>query len=474
MHIFLPNDAFGVARICRSRVLAGTLLAAALVLSGGCAALTNPVGDGVRVRHLPPELLAPSKQGEQTIPLNTLRQPPAASYRLAPGDVLGVYIETILGDRNQPLPLHISAHVQIKDQRRLPPASGYPVTVQEDGTIGLPSVQPLAVVGLSLPEAREAIRALYLNKKLIQPENDRIFVTLLQPRQYQVLVMRQETGAFTVGPYGPIASSKRGTGNVVDLPAYENDVLHALAQTGGLPGLDAYNEIVIQRDSFHDEHDREDVLRQLEKVPAGCDPVKTTGLGGETVRIPLRLPAGEKVPFRPEDIVLRTGDVVFLEARDNRWYYTGGLLPPGKYELPRDLDLDVIEAVAEVRGPLLNGAFGGSNLSGDLVKPGIGNPSPTLLVVLHRTPAGGQLPIRVDLRRALRDPHERILVQPGDVLILQEKPSEAFARYFSQTFLNFDIFWQVFRSKTASGVLDVAAPDRLPGRVGTLNVIPPN
>ena len=84
------------------------------------------------------------------------------------------------------------------------------------------------------------------------------------------------------------------------------------------------------------------------------------------------------------------------------------------------------------------------------------------------------MPIRVDLRRALRDPHERILVQPGDVLILQEKPSEAFARYFSQTFLNFDIFWQVFRSKTASGVLDVAAPDRLPGRVGTLNVIPPN
>src|ERR1700732_3421026 len=114
MHKFLRNDALGVARICRSRVLVRWLLAVALLASGGCAAMTNPVGDGVRVRHLPPELLAPSKQGEQTLPLNTLRQPPVSTYRLAPGDVLGVYVETILGDRNQPFPLHVSAPVQIK------------------------------------------------------------------------------------------------------------------------------------------------------------------------------------------------------------------------------------------------------------------------------------------------------------------------------------------------------------------------
>jgi hypothetical protein len=41
------------------------------------------------------------------------------------------------------------------------------------------------------------------------------------------------------------------------------------------------------------------------------------------------------------------------------------------------------------------------------------------------------VPIRVDLRKALRDPRERILVQPGDMLILQEKPCEAVARYLT-------------------------------------------
>ena len=34
---------------------------------------------------------------------------------------------------------------------------------------------------------------------------------------------------------------------MVNLPAYENDVLTVLAYTGGLPGFDAANEIIIQR-----------------------------------------------------------------------------------------------------------------------------------------------------------------------------------------------------------------------------------
>ena len=243
---------------------------------------------------------------------------------------------------------------------------------------------------------------------------------------------------------------------------------YRLAVTGGLTGVDAYNDVIIERNGFHDAQGRDAMLNQLEKTPAGAHPFRTLGLGGDVVRIPLRTPHGARPPIRPEDVILQTGDVVFLEASDDRWYYTGGLLPPAKYELPRDRDLDVLSAVAEVRGPLFNGDFGVNNLSGDLVRPGLGNPSATLLVVLRRTPGGGQIPIRVDLRRAMRDPKERLLVRCGDVLILQEKPSEAFARYFTQTFLNFDIFWEVFRSSTATGVLDIAAPDRLPNRVGVL------
>ena len=70
----------------------------ALLNLSGCAAITNPVADGVPVRLIPPELLAAPKKNDVTIPLTFLGQQPQVVYRLAPGDVLGVYIPGVLGD----------------------------------------------------------------------------------------------------------------------------------------------------------------------------------------------------------------------------------------------------------------------------------------------------------------------------------------------------------------------------------------
>jgi protein involved in polysaccharide export with SLBB domain len=447
--------------------LAMVLLCCALT---GCTAMTNPVADGIPVRLLPDELIGPCKTSWQTIPLNALRQPPTDAYRLATGDVLGVFIDGYVGASTQPLPVQAASPVLVRDQNRLAPAAGYPITVQEDGQIALPSVPKLKVDGMTVGEARDAIRDLYIKKELLKPDNERILVSLLYPRQSQVLVFRQEATAFQAAQDGPIPISKRNTGHIVDLPAYENDVLHALARTGGLPDLDAYNEIIIYRDYLRNKNVKVE-LNQLEKGKPGAK--QQDVWVGETVRIPLRLPPAAPLPFSKNDVVLHTGDVVFLEARDEQVFFTGGLLPPGKHMLPRDHDLDVLEAVAMVRGPLYNGAWGGSNLSGQLIQPGLGSPSPSLVVVLRRVPGRGQVPIAVDLRSALQHPQERIPIRPGDVLLLQEKPGEAFARYFTQTFLNFEMMLNVFNSSRGFGVLDVAGPDRLSTQPGTFtNVLP--
>jgi hypothetical protein len=323
------------------------------------------------------------------------------------------------------------------------------------------------VAGLTLPQAAEAIRLHYADKQLIKPETDRVLVTLLQPRQHQVLVFRQESPAFTVGTPGVVSSGKRGTGHVVDLAAYENDLAHALAVTGGLPGLDAYNEVIIFRGAFGDPSGRALLHQQLEGEHDGKAALARGAR--KIIRVPLRLPPGTPPPFCPEDVVLQTGDVVFLEARDSDLFFTGGLLPSAVHILPRDVDVDVLEAVVRVGGPLFNGAFGGSNLSGALIQPGIGNPSPSHLVVVRKTPGGGQLAIEVDLRQAMRDSRERIRVVPGDLLVLQEKPGEALGRYFTQTFFNFNIVWEAVHSRFASGFVDVSAPDRLLDRLGTVN-----
>jgi hypothetical protein len=446
-------------------------LLALLLASAGCTAVTNPVADGIPVRLVPQELLAPPKAGSQTIPLCALGQPQPDTYRLDAGDVLGVYIDGFVGDRNMPLPVHVAPLVQVPDQQRLAPGSGYPIPVQEDGTIILPSVPRLPVRGLTVGEARDAIRNLYLKKELIRPDNERILVTLLHPRHTEVLVFRQEAQAFQAVPDGPVPISKRNIGRVVDLPAYQNDVLHALVRSGGLPELDAYNEVIIYRDGCRDPQCRLDVLKQFEMARPGGDLGALVAGSGPIVRIPLRAPHGAPVACSPADVVLRTGDIVFLEARDEEVFFTGGLLPPGKHMLPRDQDLDVIQAIAQTHGSLYNGAFAVSNLSGLLINPGIGNPSPSLLVVLRRAPNRAQVPIVVDLREAMRHPQERLLIRPGDVLVLQEKPAEALVRYFTQTLFNFDVFWTPFRSRNATGVFDIAAPDRLPSRVGTVTNI---
>jgi hypothetical protein len=329
----------------------------------------------------------------------------------------------------------------------------------------------LKVEGMTLHQVNEAIRKLYVGKELLKEDTAVISVSLIQPRTYSVLVLRQEAAGFGTGPDGLIATSKRGVGLEVDLPAYENDVLHALTRTGGLPGLDAYNEVVIYRDCFQTPEQRGEMLRWLSGVRADCNPLRTMGVGGRITRIPLRATPGQPINFRPEDILLMTGDVVFLEARDADLFFTGGLLPPGAHVLPRDRDLDVLEAVSLVRGPLLNGAFGVSNLSGALIQPGIGNPSPALLVVLRKTPGGGQVPIVVDLDRAMKHAEERIFVRAGDVLLLQERPDQAMTRYFTQTFFNFNFIWTAIRSRNATGVIDVSTPDRLQPRLGQVQIL---
>src|SRR5262249_35985874 len=64
--------------------------------------------------------------------------------------------------------------------------------------------------------------------------------------------------------------------------------------------------------------------------------------GAHVTRIPLRLRKGQPPPFRPEDVILQNGDVVYIPSRDADVFYTGGLLFTGQYALPRDYDLGVV------------------------------------------------------------------------------------------------------------------------------------
>lgn len=448
---------------CPGLRLAGAMLPGLLCIwCTGCAALTNPVANGVPVRRLPPELLSgPSREAMITTPLTLLKQPTPDIYRLAAGDVLGMYIEGVLPATSpNPNAAPSNPPVYFPSQidplsRGLPPALGFPIPIRDDGTIDLPLVDAIQVQGMSITEAADAVRRAYMESGILQAGRERVIVTVMQPRRTRVLVFRQETGGFSSGGRGDIAVSnqKRGTGHVVDLRAYENDVLNALTESGGLPGLDAYSNVIV----FKGAQRNPIVMEALETLPAGRDPLYVADLCPKVVIFPTRIMPGQPLPFRPQDVILEEGDIVFLEARAVDLFYTGGLLPAAEFVLPRDYDLDVVEAIAQVRGTLVHGAFGGNALAGNLIQPGLGNPNPSRLTVLRRIPEGGHLPIQVDLNLALRDSRERINIQAGDVLILQETPGEAVARYITQTF-TFSLVSRVISRGDTTGTASLFVP----------------
>ncbi|MEO2020056.1 MAG: polysaccharide biosynthesis/export family protein [Fuerstiella sp.] len=196
---------------------------------------------------MPCEFTAPDRSIRRTIDLSVLRQNPPREHLVDGGDILGIYIEGVLGNADTPPPVYVPADPNTD------PSVGYPIRVDMDGTISLPMLDPMPVRGLTTTQVRQIIRNAYTHsdQAVLQPGQDHIHVTLQKPRTHRIIVIREESGNQQ-GNRGPanvvnFEIDKRGTGRVVHLPAHQNDVLHALTLTGGLPGLDADNVIYIIR-----------------------------------------------------------------------------------------------------------------------------------------------------------------------------------------------------------------------------------
>lgn len=578
------------------------LFTAVMLLNCGCAAM-RPL-DGIPASRLPDEYRMPLRSGKQLIDLSLLRQTPPPEHRVDSGDVLGIYIEGVLGGPNQSPPVNIPQNPNSEA------SLGFPVHVRSDGTISLPLTKPIFVRGLTMVEVERKIRAAYTAGKrpVLKAGHDRILVTLQRPRHYRVLVVREEAGnpSDVSGRDGRIAvissNGKRGMGRTVSLPAYKNDVLHALTETGGLPGLDAQNVIYIIRrrrpsgatptgvavppmppapenrpaengnqnraaekggtksaaetetplpilklsystfspaprqpaagDDFEQfggysavpsqsadlsyrrparsrpvtgstpsypsrpvrptrpvrnhappantglspgrrfpgvqRQPRVPVVPTAQQTAAGpsLSPRSTAGRttlsagrttagtsavssssvvsqrlesarleGAEIIRIPLRVFPGEPLPFTPQDVILQDGDVVLIESRETDVFFTGGLLGGGRFQLPRDYDIDVLEALAMVQSSqnrnLPTRSVGGIAATNQDVTVGASE-----LIVLRPLPDGDQLAIRVNLYKAMRDPSERIYVRPGDRLVLQYTHLEVWAAIFERHILD--------------------------------------
>ena len=254
-------------------------LAVSSTLTPGCAAL-HPIR-GVPVKTLAIDEMGESRSAKSTIDLSLLTQSKPDQYRVGAEDVLSIYVPGVLGtliDRDDEVGETPPITVPVNSDA--PPTVGFPLTVRGDGTLSLPQVDPINVEGMTLREVEKAIiKAYTVDAKILSSKRPRVIVTLQRPRTYEVLVVRQEkrdevTGAGAGNGQVNVGSTRKGTARVVSLPAYQNDVLHALAaeEVDGLPGLDAENTIYVIRRRGTPKTLPAGMMGSVSALPCGCPP----------------------------------------------------------------------------------------------------------------------------------------------------------------------------------------------------------
>ncbi|MDO4588112.1 MAG: polysaccharide biosynthesis/export family protein [Planctomycetia bacterium] len=375
------------------------------VLTVGCSSI--PDRQTISAKHFPSMQNSKPRSSLEKVNYTKLRKDSEPAYILDSGDVLGIYITGITGNPEVPPPIH-----NVTDLSKNKPAQGYPYQVREDGTVSLPmATEPILVAGMTLIDAENAIKAHYMSDNSILLPGASITVSLIRPRTYNVIVIREDIVSAdlrnqvrTSSGIGEsyMGSIERGAAYSLELPADKNDVLEALSQTGGMPGLNAKNEVIILRNQFL----KTDFI-DLNNLNPNMD-IK---------RIPLRVGPHDPLPvIHSEDVTLWSGDVVYIPSRDAEIFYTGGMIKGGVYPLPRDYDLDVLGAIATAGGSV--GAAAGSS-SGYSAGSKVGTVLPPSRVLIIREINGRQFAIKMRQGDLLKDPSQRILIEPNDVVILE-------------------------------------------------------
>jgi protein involved in polysaccharide export with SLBB domain len=102
----------------------------------------------------------------------------AAKAEIRPGDILAIFVNGVIGSRDD-LPV-----IHLPRDRALFPAIGHPFVVQADGAVDLPLIGPVAVGGLKLRDALQAVTKAYtVDHTILQSGRDNVVVSIL--RKYQ-------------------------------------------------------------------------------------------------------------------------------------------------------------------------------------------------------------------------------------------------------------------------------------------------
>lgn len=328
-----------------------------------------------RAADLPAALRATPVTDSQTLDLSRLAGPGLGTSRIAPGDLVEMTINSGRGEEmTEPIPARVSAN----------------------GQLSVPLVGPVAISGLEPFEAEEKIAAAAVDRDLYRQPVVTLRVTERAVNRVTVLGAVTEPGAH-------------------ELPRGSSDLANALAAAGGLTEEAGTKVDVLRHDSPTFLANNSDAGATGQPSADGVTPVSynfpAPPMGDES-----RLAANWESPSPPRSIridlaqaqpapstnyELSDRDVVMVLPQEKRYFHVTGLVhKPDQFELLREQDVTVLDAIA--------------------MAGGTSSPVADKVYVIRRLP---DMPepavIKVSLASAKRKGAENLRLAPGDLVSVE-------------------------------------------------------
>ncbi len=372
--------------------------------------LMNAIGYFATVLILATQFVTPQITTAQTMmDASYFQSPQSEFYSLDDGDTLGVFVEGVVGEVGSMPPVH-----QPTAGSNLPPAMGFATLVLHDGTIRLPVVESISVRGLTVSQAESLVKKVYSEgDNPIVTDRSRVIVSLIRKRTVNVMVVRGDQSESRSDPRfrnqnrtSPVSARSDGSGRIYNLqmPAGDNDLLNAMIESGGLPGVNAQDQMQVLRDFSAESAQtgsfpRSGDSRSHQQAFAQNFPLRTGSLQ-------------QAIPFSRSQARLSKGDIVSIAAKPTEVFYTGGLLGGGEFLIPRDRPLSLMDAIAQAGG--IPQSRGGGAVPLQL---------PESLTLL-RLNGDQQISRQFDLSGGFSQQASQTRVCSGDYLILDYSPAQ--------------------------------------------------
>ncbi len=315
-------------------------------------------------RKLPASMRLAERPKVLTVDMTRLAGGAGDSDTINTGDVLEVKIAAGLSEKDQ-----ITMGARVAD----------------DGTIVLPEIGSVSVVGIEPSGAESLIRTAAISKELFYNPAVTVRITDRRMNTVNVLGAVNEPGSYK-------------------LPPNSSDIVSALAAAKGLAD-DAGQNIEVRNPVTKTRGDRPavagDPTQPYSNVSSTTSSAASSSGGMNSYSIDLisAAKAGDG------QYLVADGGVIMVEKRDPEVIYIQGLVKkPDRYEFPVGEDLHLLEAIA---------------LAG-----GVSNQLANKIYVVRKT-AQGQDPavIEVSYRAATHSDDSNVLLGPGDVVKVAHTPA---------------------------------------------------